>query len=70
MKALQKQNRLEGKKLAKISGKRLNTKDIYEVITKLKGGALIVEKAGGLSDATMMAMGLAMETDTGGLLVK
>ncbi len=69
VKALQKQNRLEGKKLAKISGKRLNTKDIYEVITKLKGGALIVEKAGGLSDATMMAMGLAMETDTGGLLV-
>jgi len=69
VKALQKQKQIEGKKLAKISGRKLNTKDIYEVLTRLKGGALIVEKAGGLSDATMMAMSLAMETDTGGLLV-
>ena len=69
VKALQKQKRIEGKKLAKISGQKMNTKDIYEVLTKLKGGALIIEKAGGLSDATMMAMSLAMETDTGGLLV-
>ncbi len=69
VKALQKQGRVEGKRLAKISGQRLNTKDIYEIIQKLKGGALIVESAGGLSDATLMALSLAMEADTGGLLV-
>ena len=69
VKALQKQDRIGGKRLAKISGQKLNTKDIYDVLTQLKGGALIVESAGGISDATMMAMSLAMETDTGGLVV-
>ncbi len=69
VKALQKQDRIGGKRLAKISGQKLNTKDIYDVLTRLKGGALIVESAGGISDATMMAMSLAMETDTGGLVV-
>ena len=69
VKALQKQHQIGGKKLAKISGQKLNTKDIYEVLTRLRGGALIIEGAGGLSDATMMALSLAMEADTGGLLV-
>ena len=69
VKALQKQGRIEGKRLAKISGQKLNTKDIYEIMKKLKGGALIIESAGGLSDATLMALSLAMESDTGGLLV-
>ena len=69
VKALQKQNRIEGKRLAKISGQKLSSKDIYEVLTKLKGGALIIESAGGLTDAAMMALSLAMEGDTGGLLI-
>ena len=69
VKALQKQQQIGGNKLAKISGQKLNTKDVYEVLTWLKGGALIIEGAGGLSDATMMALSLVMEADTGGLLV-
>jgi len=69
VKALQKLQRVEGSRLAKISGKKLNTRDIYETLGKLKGGALIIEKAGGLSDASMMALSLAMEGDTGGLLI-
>ncbi|HBN55874.1 MAG TPA: hypothetical protein DD414_03795 [Lachnospiraceae bacterium] len=69
VKALQKQNRISGKKLAKVSGQRLNKKDIYEVLVRLKGGALIIEGAGGLSDVSLMALSLAMEADTGGLLV-
>lgn len=69
VKALQRQKRIEGKRLAKISGQKLNSRDIYEVISKLKGGALIIESAGGLSEASMMALSLAMESDTGGLLV-
>ena len=69
VKALQKQNRIEGKKLAKISGKNLNTKDIQEVLGKVKGGALIIENAGALSDSALVALSLAMEGDTGGLLI-
>ena len=69
VKALQKQNWIAGSKLAKITGKKLNTKDIYEVFSNLKSGALIIERAGEVSDATMMALSLTMETDTGGLLV-
>ena len=69
VKALQKLQRVESSRLAKISGKKLNTRDIYETLGKLKGGVLIIEKAGGLSDASMMALSLAMEGDTGGLLI-
>ncbi len=68
VKALQRQDQISGRKMAKISGQKLNTKDIYDVVSRLKGGALIIESAGGLSDATMMALSLAMESDTGGLL--
>ncbi|MCC8140004.1 MAG: hypothetical protein LIO67_06875 [Lachnospiraceae bacterium] len=69
VKALQKEKRIEGRKLAKVSGKKLNSKDIYEVFSKLKGGALIIESAGGLSDETLVSLSLVMEGDTGGLLV-
>ncbi len=69
VKALQKQNRIEGKKLAKISGRNLNTKDVQEVLGKVKGGALIIENAGALSDSALVALSLAMEGDTGGLLI-
>ncbi len=69
VKALQQQKLVKGKTLAKISAGKLNTKDIYEVLGKLKGGALIIESAGALTDGCMMALGLAMEGDTGGLLI-
>ena len=69
VRALQKDGRIEGRKLAKISGSKLNSKDAHEVLGKLKGGALIIESAGGLAEATLMALSLAMEGDTGGLLI-
>ncbi|MCD8197864.1 MAG: hypothetical protein LUE24_11990 [Lachnospiraceae bacterium] len=69
VKALQKEKRIEGRKLAKVSGKKLNSKDVYEVFSKLKGGALIIEGAGGLADETLVGLSLVMEGDTGGLLV-
>lgn len=69
VKALQKEKRLDGHKLAKISGSKLNSKDIQEVLSKLKGGALIIENAGSLESGTLMALSLAMEGDTGGLLL-
>ncbi|MCD8249770.1 MAG: AAA family ATPase, partial [Lachnospiraceae bacterium] len=69
VKALQKEKRIEGRKLAKVSGKKLNSKDIYDVFSKLKGGALIIEGAGGLADEMLVGLSLVMEGDTGGLLV-
>ncbi|MCI6879488.1 MAG: hypothetical protein MR854_01945 [Clostridiaceae bacterium] len=69
VRALQKDGRIEGRQLAKISGSKLNSKDAHEVLGKLKGGALIIESAGGLAEATLMALSLAMEGDTGGLLI-
>ena len=69
VKALQKEKRLDGHKLAKISGSKLNSKDVHEVFSKLKSGALIIENAGGLESSTLMALSLAMEGDTGGLLI-
>ena len=66
---LQKEKRLDGHKLAKISGTKLNSKDINEVFSRLKGGALIIENAGGLKSETLMALSLAMEGNTGGLLL-
>ena len=39
------------------------------MLSKLKGGALIIENAGGLESSTLMALSLAMEGDTGGLLI-
>lgn len=69
VKALQKQNRIEGKRLAKISGQKLSTKDVQDVLSKLKGGALIIESAGGLTDTAMMSLSLAMEGNTEGLLI-
>lgn len=69
VRALQKEKRLDGHKLAKISGAKLNSKDIQEVFSRLKGGALIIENAGGLESETLMALSLAMEGDTGGLLL-
>lgn len=69
VKALQKQKWLEGKKLAKISAQKLNQRDISEIFSNLNGGALIIEHAGVLSDASMMALSLVMEGNTGGLLI-
>lgn len=69
VKALQKQKWLEGKKLAKISAQKLNQRDIVEVFSTLNGGALIIEHAGALSDASIMALSLVMEGNTGGLLI-
>ena len=69
VRALQKDGRIEGRNLAKISGNKLNSKDAHEALGKSKGGALIIASAGGLAEATLMALSLAMEGDTGGLLI-
>lgn len=56
-------------KIGKISAEALNQKDFAELIPKLDGGYLIVEKAGNLLPETVDAMSQIMEGNTGGLVV-
>lgn len=56
-------------KIGKISAEALNQKDFAELIPKLDGGYLIVEKAGNLLPETVDTMSQIMEGNTGGLVV-
>lgn len=69
VKAFQRQRREKGGKLAKVTGDGLNKKEPAEIIKKLGGGALIIERAGGLKDEIVEKLSKAMEDNTGGLLV-
>lgn len=69
VKALQKQRRVKGAKMAKVPAESLNGKDVSEVISKLGGGALLIEKAGNMKTQTAVKLSHAMTRNTGGLLV-
>lgn len=69
VKAFQKQRQEKGGKLAKVSGDGLNKKNPEEVVKKLGGGALIIERAGSLNKETVEKLSKVMEGPTGGLLV-
>lgn len=69
VKALQKQRKEKGGKLAKVTGDGLNKKDPVKVFQKLGSGALIIEGAGSLRENTAAALTQAMEENEGTLLV-
>ena len=69
VKALQKQRRIKGAKMAKVPADNLNGKNVSGVIQKLGGGALLIEKAGALRSETAVQLSHAMTRRTGGLLV-
>ena len=69
VKVLQKQRKVKGAKLAKVSGEVFNKKNPEEVIQKLGGGALIIERAGRLKDEIVELLSATMEEQTSGLLV-
>ncbi len=69
VKALQKQRRIKGAKMAKLPADNLNGKNISGIIQKLGGGALLIEKAGALRTETAVQLSHAMTRKTGGLLV-
>lgn len=69
VKALQKQRRIKGAKMAKVPADNLNGKNVSGVIQKLGGGALLIEKAGALKTETAVQLSHAMTRKTGGLLV-
>ena len=69
VKALQKQRRVKGARMARIPADSLNGKNVSAIIQKLGGGALLVEKAGALRTETAVQLSHAMTRKTGGLLV-
>lgn len=69
VKAFQKQRHVSGGRIAKVTGDKMNRKETEEVIKKAGGGALVIERAGGMNTATVEKLLMALEGETGGLLV-
>lgn len=69
MKDLNKTTNRRGRKIAKISGDRLNNKGIKETIAHLIGADLLVEHAGEMNRTTTQELLKAMAGYTGGMLV-
>lgn len=59
----------KGRKIAKISGERLNYKGIRETFSHLKDADLLVEHAGRMSKSTFQGLLRFMSGETGGMLV-
>lgn len=68
VKAIQKQRNLKQGKVAIVTGESLNKKEISNIIQKLRGGAIIIEKAGKLNSRTIKELSYLMEKKTGELL--
>ena len=69
VKAIQKQRDIRQGKVAIVTGDSLNKKKIGDIIDKLYGGALIIEKAGKMNEKTVARLNKAMEQDTGEMLI-
>lgn len=69
VKAIQKQRNLKQGKVAIVTGESLNKKELTSIIQKLRGGAIIIEKAGKLNTRTIKELSRLMEKKTGELLV-
>ena len=68
VKAIQKQRNLKQGKVAIVTGESLNKKELTNIIQKLRGGAIIIEKAGKLNSRTIKELNHLMEKKTGELL--
>ena len=68
VKAIQKQRNLKQGKVAIVTGESLNKKELSNIIQKLRGGAIIVEKAGKLNSKTITELNHLMERKTGEML--
>lgn len=69
VKAIQNEIGKPGKRVGKIDAVSLNQKNIPELLKKVAGGCLIIEKIGGISRETAMKLSLALEADDTGILV-
>ena len=69
VKAIQKGRRLKQGKMGIVTAESLNKKNIQDIVGKLAGGAIIIEKASELSRKTIDDLCEAMEGQTGEMLV-
>lgn len=69
IKVIQQETALLHGKVGKIEATALNQKEIPELFKKVRGGCLIIEKAGEINRETAIKMALQMEQDTAGMLV-
>ena len=58
VKAIQKQRNLKQGKVAIVTGESLNKKELSNIIQKLRGGAIIIEKAGKLNARTVKELAI------------
>lgn len=69
VKALQREVKHPNGKIGKIDAEALNRKDIPDLLKKIAGGCLIIEKAGEIDRETAVKLSLLLENDSSGLLV-
>lgn len=69
MKSLSRATNRKNRKIAKISGDRLNNKGMKETIARLNGADLLIERAGEMNHTTAQELLKAMEGNTGGMVV-
>ena len=69
VKVLQNETGKPAGKIGKVEASALNQKDAGELLKKVAGGCLIIEKAGELSKETAVELAALLEQDTSGLLV-
>lgn len=69
IKVIHQETKQVGGKVGKIEASSLNQKDIPDLLKKVRGGCLIIEKAGDITRETAVKMALQMSQDTAGMLV-
>lgn len=69
IKVLQKKTGYPKGGIGKISGEKLNEKDIQKLYSKIQGGCLIIESAGGISKETAVTLSLLMQNDKSGTII-
>lgn len=69
VKAIQKARRMKQGKVAIVTAESLNKKNVAEIVEKLHGGALVIERASRLKSHTIESLCDLMEGQTGELLV-
>lgn len=56
-------------RIGKIDAETLNKKDLHQLLNKIAGGCLIIERAGEMERATAVTLSLLLEQDDSGILV-
>ena len=69
IKALCREFELTAAKFARIQADDLNDKDVAQVVAKLSGGFLVIEKAGRMTDDTVLKLNQAMEFRTDSMIL-